>query len=111
MIHLKIKALSVNQVWAGRRFKTPAYKKYEKDVTILLPKIKLPDPPYELQVECGFSNKASDLDNILKPLIDILQKKYNFNDKEIYSLIMRKMIVKKGNEYIKITINNFNINN
>ena len=32
---------------------------------------------------------------------------YNFNDKEIYRLILNKKIVKKGNEYFEVSIKTF----
>lgn len=35
-------------------------------------------------------------------LVDILQKKYGFNDRDIYELHIKKTIVPKGNEYIQI---------
>ena len=54
----------------------------------------------------GFSSNASDLDNPVKPLIDILQKKYGFNDNQIFELNIRKCIVAKGKEFISITVNN-----
>tara|TARA_R110000868_G_scaffold120421_2_gene319537 strand:- start:5073 stop:5408 length:336 start_codon:yes stop_codon:yes gene_type:complete len=104
MIKINIKPLSVNQVWQGKRFKTPVYKKYERDLMLLLPKIKLCEPPYSIYFEFGFSNSASDWDNPIKPLQDILQKKYNFNDKDIYKAEILKVKVKKGNEYFKFLI-------
>jgi Holliday junction resolvase RusA-like endonuclease len=107
-IKIMIKPLSVNMAWAGKRFKTPAYKKYEKDVIKLLPKIKLPKAPYKLYLRFGFSNKASDLDNPVKNFVDLLQKSYKFNDKEIYRLLIEKEIVKKGGEYISFKIESIN---
>jgi Holliday junction resolvase RusA-like endonuclease len=73
----------------------------------ILPRITLPEPPYQIYYEFGFSNSQSDYDNPCKPLGDILQKKYGFNDKEIYLAIVRKIIVKKGREYIKVRIEHF----
>lgn len=106
MILLKIKPLSVNKCWQGRRFKTKEYEKYEKDVLLLLPKIKVDtESKLRLDIEVGFSSARSDLDNFLKPLIDIMQKKYGFNDCNIYELHITKAIVKKGQDYMKITIN------
>lgn len=100
-MRISIKPLSVNKVWQGKRFKTPAYKSYEKEVMLKLPaKIDIPDGQLYLILTIGFSNKLSDLDNIAKPFIDILQKKYGFNDRYIYRLTMIKDIVKKGEEYI-----------
>lgn len=104
MIEIKIKPLSVNQCWQGRRFKTPKYKKYERDCLYLLPKGLFGVPPYALRLEFGFSNMAMDVDNPIKPFLDILQKRYGFNDKDIIELEVKKVKVKKGGEYIKFAI-------
>lgn len=104
MTELKIKPLSVNLAWKGKRFKTPEYKKYEKIVMLLMPKIKVANPPYRLNLEFYFSNSASDIDNPIKLISDILQKKYLFNDKDIYELNVKKFVTKKGNEKIKFDI-------
>jgi len=101
---IKIKALSVNQCWQGRRFKTPIYKGYEKELLLKLPKIDVPKVKLKLVIVFGFSSKLSDIDNGLKPLLDILQKKYNFNDRDIYQLNVNKEIVKKGSEFIGFNI-------
>ena len=101
MIEIKYKPLSVNEAWKGQRFKTDKYKKYEKDVLFLLPKISLPKPPYKIYLEFGLSSSLSDWDNPIKPLQDILQLKYNFNDKDIFKAEVLKVKVEKGNEYFK----------
>ena len=100
-ITLFTKPLSVNEVWKGKRFKTVAYSRYEKQIMALLPDFDVTNV-HTLHIEFGFSNKASDLDNPVKPIIDILQKKYGFNDRDIYELHIKKTIVQKGNEYITI---------
>jgi hypothetical protein len=38
---LKISALSVNQAWQGRRFKTKKYKDYEEHLLLILPNLFL----------------------------------------------------------------------
>ena len=102
---LNVKPLSVNQCWQGRRFKTKAYKQYEKAMMLILPNVQ-----YEFKdkigitIEFGFSNSTSDIDNPLKPVLDILQKKYGFNDRSIYELIVKKSLTKKKEEFIKINI-------
>jgi Holliday junction resolvase RusA-like endonuclease len=101
---INIKPLSVNQAWQGKRFKTNLYKQYEHDVLLLLPKIKIVQPPYRLNIVVGFSNKASDIDNVLKPFLDILQKKYGINDKHIEVLHIEKQIVTKKNDFISFEI-------
>ena len=70
----------------------------------MLPTMKLPQPPYRINLEYGFSNMASDVDNPTKPIVDILQKKYGFNDKHVMVMHLEKKIVSKGKEYIKIDI-------
>ena len=107
MIQFKIheKPLSVNMAWQGKRFKTPAYKDYEKSMLLMMPKAKI-DTDQMLRVEFffGFSNRASDLDNPVKLLMDIAQKKYCFNDKMVFELNIRKCLVKKGEEFIQMGI-------
>lgn len=105
MIEIKIKPMSVNDVWQGRRFKSPAYKQYEKAVLLMLPKkINIPEPPFVLTLEFGFSSASSDWDNPIKPFQDILAKKYGFNDKLIKRGIVSIETVKKGQEYVKFKL-------
>ena len=101
---INIKPLSVNQCWQGRRFKTKIYKGYEKELLLKLTKISVPNKQIGLNIVFGFSNKGSDIDNPLKPFLDILQKKYNINDRDIYELNVKKEIVKKGSEFISFKI-------
>jgi len=104
---VNIKPLSVNEAWQGRRFKTPAYKRYAQELNILLPKIKFPEPPFTVIYHVFYSSKASDIDNFLKAFNDCLQKKYNFNDNLIYHSRQTKHIVKKGEEKIQFSIKPF----
>ena len=105
MIEIKIKPMSVNDVWQGRRFKSPAYKQYEKAVLYMLPKkINIPEPPFVLTLEFGFSSASSDWDNPIKPFQDILAKKYGFNDKLIKKGVVTIETVKKGQEYVKFKL-------
>lgn len=106
-ISLPVKPLSVNEAWQGRRYKTDKYQRYERDLLFLLPRTKLPPPPLKIYYEFGFSNGRSDYDNPCKPLGDILQKKYGFDDNAIYLAVIRKVVVSRGKEYIKIRIEHF----
>lgn len=103
-LNIPMKPLSVNDAWKGQRFKSKDYKSYEIEMLIRLPVGKLPEPPYYVYYEFGFSNPRCDFDNPCKPLGDILQKKYGFNDNEIYEAHIKKVIVKRGKEYIKVRI-------
>jgi Holliday junction resolvase RusA-like endonuclease len=109
MIQFKIneKPMSVNLAWQGKRFKTPAYKDYEKGMILRMPKAYIyKDQMLRVEFFFGFSNKASDLDNPVKLLMDIAQKKYGFDDKMVFELNVRKCIVKKGEEFIQMGIYN-----
>ncbi len=101
---IKIKPLSVNEAWQGRRFKTDKYKQYEKDLLLMLPNIKIPKAPYFVDIGFYFSSPLSDIDNCLKPFLDVLQKKYNINDRDIYQLSVIKTLVPKGHEGITFEI-------
>ena len=106
-ISKQIKPLSVNKAWQGQRFKTNEYKTYEQHLLYTLPAAKLPKAPYSIYFEFGLSNALSDWDNPVKPLQDILQKKYGFNDKEIMMGTVKKYKVKKGEEYFKVKIDSY----
>ncbi len=104
---INIKPLSVNRAWQGKRYKTQEYKEYERELMLRLPsqsKLKNTKEKLRIEIVVGYSNKASDIDNFLKPFLDILQKKYEFDDKNIYELSIIKDVVKKGNEYIDFGI-------
>jgi len=109
-IKMDIKTLSVNKAWLGRKIKSAHYRKYEEVVLQYLDDYIIDDVDFskklEIEYHFGFSNSGSDIDNPIKPLMDILQKKYNFNDKLVYRMIVIKDVVKKGKEYFKIKISN-----
>ena len=102
---IQIKALSVNEAWQGRRFKTKKYKAFEKEFILKLPKLKKDfQGCLKLEIVVGYSNALSDLDNALKPILDVLQSKYGFNDRNIYEINAKKKIVKIGDEFIDFNI-------
>jgi len=106
-VFLKKKPMSVNDCWQGRRFKTIEYKNYETELLYGLPGQKLPPPPYSIYFEFGFSNSKSDWDNPVKPLQDILQKKYGFNDSDVVRAVVVKKKVKKGDEYFIVRMDSY----
>jgi Holliday junction resolvase RusA-like endonuclease len=105
MHKVNIKPLSVNDAWKGKRFKTQDYKSYEHDLMWILPKkIEIPSGKFGIKLKFGLSSKNADFDNPVKPFIDILQKKYSFNDKMIYKSIIEKEDVEKGFEYVEFDL-------
>lgn len=110
VIHtISIKPLSVNEGYQGRRFKTPRFKAWENSVLILLPKIKLPEPPFQIYLRFGFSSSSSDWDNGIKHFTDCLAKKYGFNDKLVRRAIIDTEIVPKGSEFIQWELAHLNL--
>jgi Holliday junction resolvase RusA-like endonuclease len=108
MYAVKIKPLSVNRCWQGKRFKTKEYKAYEQELMYLLPPVSLdPRLDYEVCLEFGVSNSRQDIDNPVKPLLDIIQKKYGIDDASIWELHSKKVKVKKGEEYIRFSFEEY----
>lgn len=98
------KPISVNQCWQGRRYKTPEYKAYEKEVLMQLRPLPIPDGPLAVTLKLWFTNAAADIDNPVKPILDILQKAYGFNDSRIYRLAVEKNVLRGGNGYFEFAI-------
>ena len=104
-MRIRIKPLSVNQAWQGKRYKTNKYKAFEKELLLLLPPMKIEfNGDLKVELTYGFSNTLSDVDNPTKPVLDVLQKKYGFNDRQIVELNLKKEIVKRGEEFIELRI-------
>jgi len=63
------------------------------------------DKPVLFIVYAGLSNKASDLDNVIKPLLDTYQNIFEeFNDKTVQGIILQRDRVKRGGEYLWVRI-------
>ena len=108
MTRIDEKPLSVNEAWKGQRYKSNEYKAYQSKLLWLLPrKIDIPEPPFEIYFRFGFSSAASDWDNPVKVLQDILSKKYGFNDKLIRRAIVDTEIVPKGKEFFEFELRSF----
>lgn len=113
VINLPIKALSVNQVWQGRRFKTKAYKDFEQDCYKLIDyKVRVGAMRVNGEVEIHYkfhlkNYKMTDVDNLIKPIQDVLVK-CNFieDDRKIMRIIAEKF---KGADKIEIRILPFKI--
>ena len=94
------KPLSANASYYGKKTKTAAYRKYEEALISFLQDLEIPDGRLTLKVLVRYSNTRSDIDNCLKPFIDVLQKRYLFNDSKIFKLDVEKQVVKRGDDEI-----------
>jgi Holliday junction resolvase RusA-like endonuclease len=104
MTTLRLKPLSLNSAYRGRRFTTPELKQFKKDVSRLLPRMEIPNSKLSVSYKFGVSSKNSDGDNLIKCFQDALADCYGFNDKKIYKWQVEKVDVKKGSEYISFKI-------
>lgn len=110
-----IKPLSVNEAWQGRRFKSPKYKVFENFVLLSLkaskwkPSKQILSGPVEVEFWFGLSSKNADIDNPVKPMLDIIQKHTGFNDKQVHRLIVNRVQVAKGDEYVRFEVRKFNL--
>jgi len=99
--------------------KTADYKNYQneiRDIVIFHDGDSFHWPfgnsPVHFHVQVGLSNKAADLDNIIKPLLDTYQSMYEeFNDKYVYGISLAKDLVPKGEEYLDVSIIPKNLQN
>lgn len=107
-IEQKIKILSVNGCWQGKRYKTPAYRNYSKTLLHVLPKHTIEHKNLYIIYRFYFSTPLLDIDNPIKPLQDILQLKYKFNDSCITHILATKSVVSKKNEGFKVIIGDAN---
>lgn len=101
---INIKPLSVNKAWGGRTFKSSFYKKYEKQVPLLLKAMKIPEGKLQVHYRFGMSSTASDWDNPIKPFQDVLFRFLGVNDSKIYRAVVDKIKTKRGEEFIEFEI-------
>ena len=107
MIEIKVKPISINEAYIsnGRRWKSDKYKSFKRSCAFLLPnRVYIPIESFYIIYEFGFSNTLSDYDGGLKNFQDVLQEKYNFDDRMILGAFVQKKKVNKGQEYIKFKI-------
>ena len=105
MIRVDRKPISVNEAYTGKRYNTDKHRQFNKDVGYMLPKIKLPEPPYEIYFKFGLSNPSADWDGSIKPVQDSIATKYGFNDKLIRRCTGVDIeIVPAGKEYFEFQI-------
>lgn len=68
MQKIRIKPLSVNRSYQDRRFARQELKAYKQELGYSFPAIKIPKGKLAARYEFGVSSKASDGDNLIRPL-------------------------------------------
>ena len=102
MFEVKLKPLSVNNAYKGRRFPTDELKVYKKAMPLLLPRdLQLPPNKLVLLFRFHFKREASDVDNCCKAAQDIITKHYGVDDRMIYLTMNEKIVDFKAAEYLE----------
>jgi Holliday junction resolvase RusA-like endonuclease len=89
---LPIKALSINQAFQGRRFKTKECNTYCKTLALMLPHTRIPGEYYQVWFRFYLKNFAmTDEDNLVKLLQDcMVQNGMIVDDRRIVRHILEK---------------------
>jgi len=110
-ITLNTKALSVNKCWQGKRYKTKDYQSYEEELTALIYSKRYPKGVFKGKVVVDIifylkNASRTDIDNCVKPLIDILVKNNIIpDDRKIWGMTLEK--IKSLEDKIEVIISNY----
>lgn len=118
MVNIKIKPISINEAYRGRRFATSELKSFKEHLFCLLnmdykfgmngkQTLHIPKGKIFVKYTFGCSSKGSDGDNLIKVFQDCLAQFYGFNDNKIYKWVVEKVDVKKGEEFIGFEIKEY----
>ena len=110
MTRVPLKPISINRAYNGRMKATDALKAFKLNCRMLLPPSPGCDVSGRIRISFlfGFSNPAQDIDSPIKACQDALESKYGFNDRQVYELAARKVVVKKGDEFWGFQIEKIN---
>ena len=102
-----IKLCSLNKKYVKVGILTKEYRKYKEDLEEAFNQIEKPEQPLEGRIKTRIEvGMYLDIDNILKPIHDILQKcNIIKNDKDIVQTIIKKIPQKRGApEWLKVEV-------
>jgi Holliday junction resolvase RusA-like endonuclease len=101
-IKIKAKALSINQAYRRKRYRTKKYDTYESEVIYLISSqfVGIPKIPGYVDIIYRFyvkNWKRVDVDNLIKPLQDTLVKAGVIDDdRKVMSLVVDKIPAEKN---------------
>jgi len=105
-----VKPLSINAAYTLKRKKSAKYRKFEEMMALELFGYEIPNKKdvkamkFKLDIHWGFATSLSDVDNPIKTLLDVLQRWFGFDDKQIMHIAATKTVVGKGKEFINFTL-------
>ena len=85
----------------GRKIDSVKYRKWTAQAGRMLPELSSIDftKPINVHIDVIFRRRSSDLDNIWKPLLDMLQRHIpSFNDNKVVRMSANKFITKNDDE-------------
>jgi len=101
LFRLPIKPFSTNEMHLGRKIDSVKYRKWTAQAGRMLPELSSIDftKPINVHIDVIFRRRSSDLDNIWKPLLDMLQRHIpSFNDNKVVRMSANKFITKNDDE-------------
>lgn len=93
--------------YRNKAIKQRQYIDYQNELRDEIRGVEWPfgDDQVEFYIVAGFSNRAADLDNVIKPLFDTYQGIFEeFNDNKVYHAELHKTIVRKGREFLFVRV-------
>ena len=97
--------------YRNKAIKQIKYVNYQNELRDELKGVEWPFEPSQLlefEIIAGESNKAADLDNIVKPLLDTYQGIFEeFNDNKVYHIKLYKQLTNKGDEYLYVRVERY----
>lgn len=101
LFRLNIKPFSTNEMHLGRKIDSAKYRKWTAQAGRMLPDLSSIDfsKPINVHADVIFRRRSSDLDNIWKPLLDMLQRHIpSFNDNKVVRMSANKFVTKDDDE-------------
>ena len=111
-MRIDIKPMSVNRCWQGRRFRTPEFRQWQRDVQTLLTQYNGARFGKEgIEVSIIFYERypiRGDIDNKVKPILDCLVEAGIIgDDRYIFKLIIEKE--KADQDFFTFNIKKYNV--
>ena len=102
--YLPVKAISINECFQGRRFKTKKYDAFIQEMLYTMPKKKTITGLVRMEILLYLKSiLRSDIDNFVKPILDCIVKKgWIVDDRYIQYLKVSKVKSKEEGVYIFI---------
>jgi len=108
--HALVKPMSVNKAWYMNKKKSKDYQIFQEEMIPYLqgytapPRVRDNKVKLKADMVFGFSSVKSDVDNCIKTTLDTMQSWFGFDDRIIFSLTAEKFHVKRGEDYLKIKL-------